>query len=96
MSAFAVRLLRAPRPIRVSAVRIEPRPTDASRHRCPPFPFPFLPPRAAPAPYRAQQPDVKKEEFRRYLERSGVIDSLTKGARVRQPLCSAGVGLVVA
>jgi len=27
---------------------------------------------------RAQSPDVKKEEFRRYLERSGVIDALTK------------------
>ena len=29
----------------------------------------------------AQTPDAKKEEFRRYLERSGVIDALTKGAR---------------
>ena len=27
----------------------------------------------------AQAPDAKKEEFRRYLERSGVIDALTKG-----------------
>ena len=25
-----------------------------------------------------QSPDTKKEEFRRYLERSGVIDALTK------------------
>ena len=28
----------------------------------------------------SQSPDTKKEEFRRYLERSGVIDALTKGA----------------
>ena len=27
----------------------------------------------------SQSPDTKKEEFRRYLERSGVIDALTKG-----------------
>lgn len=29
---------------------------------------------------RAQTPDSKKEEFRKYLERSGVIDAFTKGA----------------
>ena len=29
--------------------------------------------------YATQSPDTKKEEFRRYLERSGVIDALTKG-----------------
>jgi hypothetical protein len=28
-----------------------------------------------------QTPDSKKEEFRKYLEKSGVIDALTKGAR---------------
>ena len=27
-----------------------------------------------------QNPDAKKEEFRKYLEKAGVIDSLTKGA----------------
>ena len=27
-----------------------------------------------------QTPDSKKEEFRKYLEKSGVIDALTKGA----------------
>ena len=26
-----------------------------------------------------QTPDTKKEEFRKYLEKSGVIDALTKG-----------------
>ncbi|ETV87629.1 hypothetical protein H257_01135 [Aphanomyces astaci] len=31
---------------------------------------------ATPAAY--QTPDSKKEEFRKYLEKSGVIDSLTK------------------
>ena len=29
--------------------------------------------------FPSQSPDTKKEEFRRYLERSGVIDALTKG-----------------
>lgn len=32
---------------------------------------------------RAQTPDSKKEEFRKYLEKSGVIDALTKGAPPR-------------
>lgn len=36
-----------------------------------------------------QSPDVKKEEFRRYLERSGVIDALTKGARQTAPVTPA-------
>ena len=34
-----------------------------------------------------QTPDSKKEEFRKYLEKSGVIDALTKGrqgARLRR------------
>jgi hypothetical protein len=26
-----------------------------------------------------QTPDAKKEEFRKYLEKAGVVDSLTKG-----------------
>ena len=29
-----------------------------------------------------QAPDSKKEEFRKYLEKNGVIDALTKGALV--------------
>lgn len=29
---------------------------------------------------RDQTPDSKKEEFRKYLEKSGVIDAFTKGA----------------
>ena len=29
-----------------------------------------------------QAPDAKKEEFRSYLGRSGVIDALTKGAQI--------------
>ena len=36
-----------------------------------------------------QTPDSKKEEFRKYLEKSGVIDALTKGrqgARLRREL----------
>ena len=32
--------------------------------------------------FASQSPDTKKEEFRRYLERSGVIDALTKGELV--------------
>ena len=32
--------------------------------------------------FASQSPDTKKEEFRRYLERSGVIDALTKGGLV--------------
>ena len=32
----------------------------------------------------SQSPDTKKEEFRRYLERSGVIDALTKGGLARK------------
>jgi hypothetical protein len=28
----------------------------------------------------SQTPDSKKEEFRKYLEKSGVIDALTRGA----------------
>jgi len=31
-----------------------------------------------PPPAPPQSPDAKKEEFRKYLERSGVIDALTK------------------
>jgi hypothetical protein len=27
-----------------------------------------------------QTPDAKKEEFRKYLEKAGVVDALTKGA----------------
>ena len=26
-----------------------------------------------------QSPDAKKEEFRKYLDRAGVVDALTKG-----------------
>ncbi|KAH8073357.1 hypothetical protein JL720_10948 [Aureococcus anophagefferens] len=33
-----------------------------------------------------QTPDSKKEEFRKYLEKSGVIDALTKGGG-RRPEC---------
>lgn len=28
-----------------------------------------------------QAPDSKREQFRRYLEKAGVVDSLTKGKR---------------
>ena len=31
-----------------------------------------------------QNPDAKKEEFRKYLEKSGVIDSVTKGEKERE------------
>ena len=31
-------------------------------------------------------PDAKKEEFRKYLDKSGVVDALTKGAWKRAPL----------
>ena len=34
----------------------------------------------APSPPTAQTPDAKKEEFRKYLDKSGVVDALTKGA----------------
>lgn len=27
-----------------------------------------------------QTPDAKKEEFRKYLDKAGVVDALTKGA----------------
>jgi hypothetical protein len=27
-----------------------------------------------------QSPDAKKEEFRKYLDKAGVVDALTKGA----------------
>ena len=40
-----------------------------------------------------QTPDSRKEEFRKYLEKSGVIDALTKGAlsvRVRACVCARG------
>ncbi len=30
-------------------------------------------------PELLQTPDAKKEEFRKYLEKSGVIDQITKG-----------------
>ena len=32
-----------------------------------------------------QTPDTKKEEFRKYLEKSGVIDALTKGRHQTAP-----------
>ena len=32
------------------------------------------------APPLHQAPDAKKEEFRKYLDKSGVVDALTKGA----------------
>jgi hypothetical protein len=34
-----------------------------------------------------QTPDSKKEEFRKYLEKNGVIDALTKGVCVCVCLC---------
>ena len=37
----------------------------------------------------AQTPDSKKEEFRKYLEKSGVIDALTKGEYALQTLAVA-------
>ena len=42
--------------------------------------LPLFPPRPAPSrhPPRAQTPESKKQEFRKYLEKSGVIDALTK------------------
>ena len=36
-------------------------------------------------------PDAKKEEFRKYLDKSGVVDALTKGAL--RPPGSAFAGL---
>ena len=33
-----------------------------------------------------QQPESKKEEFRRYLEGAGVMDALTKGQLQEDPL----------
>lgn len=32
-------------------------------------------------------PDAKKEEFRKYLDKAGVVDALTKGARARAREC---------
>ena len=40
------------------------------------------------APDFSQTPDSKKEEFRKYLEKSGVIDALTKGADRFSLFCS--------
>lgn len=39
-----------------------------------------------------QTPDAKKEEYRKYLEKSGVVDSLTKGER---PLSLHGVSIAL-
>ncbi len=41
-------------------------------------------------PCAAQTPDAKKEEFRKYLEKAGVIDSMTKGASATPGRASAG------
>ena len=38
---------------------------------------------------RTQTPDSKKEEFRKYLEKSGVIDALTKGNTNKPPTAAA-------
>lgn len=33
-----------------------------------------------PSLHAPQTPDIKKEEFRKYLEKAGVVDALTRGA----------------
>jgi hypothetical protein len=40
----------------------------------------LAPPRRPPTAH-PQTPDAKKEEFRKYLEKAGVVDALTKGER---------------
>lgn len=50
----------------------------------------FLCARHPHSPPTRQTPDSKKEEFRKYLEKNGVIDAFTKGWLVQLALARHG------